>query len=261
MEKKVYKKSILDPNKFVAIIGYLVITFLLSSLVIIFLGFIIAKANNLSNSILNETLTATDLSKYPLEYIKANSLAQGYGNLIGYMLATIFVSFYMRDDLITDFRDLMNRKKYHSLYIPFSAISFCLLVLAVDFLVAKFVPVSDNQSTIESIINYGGAFPMVIATVIFAPVVEELIYRKAIFYYGKRYGTAACYIFSIIFFTLPHMLSSDVSNIGVWLLQCVPYASSAAMLCFIYHKSNYNIYTAIAAHMLNNTIAVLFTLL
>ena len=130
-----------------------------------------------------------------------------------------------------------------------------LITLVVEAIIANFVEDSANQAVIEAILNNGGAIPMVLATVILAPVVEELIYRKAIFYYGNKYSVACSYIVSILLFTLPHMLSSDMSNMAMWLLQCVPYALSGGLLCIIYHKSNYNIYTVILVHMTNNLIA------
>lgn len=259
MEKKVYKKTIFDPNKLVAIVGYVIILFILSSIITIGLGIVMANMKNLDSKIVLETFTKTDLTEYSIEYVKVNAASQGYGNLIGYMLATAFVVFYMRDGVITDIKDLGKRKRFHAIYIPLVAIGFCILTIAIDIIIGNLVEASSNQATIEYILEYGGAFPMILATVVFAPIVEELIYRKAIFQYCERLGLVAAYLLSMVFFTLPHMLSSDTSNMGIWLLQCVPYASSALLLCLIYHKSKFNIYAAIAAHMLNNIIAVIFT--
>ena len=101
-----------------------------------------------------------------------------------------------------------------------------------------------------------GLVPMIISTIFLAPVIEELIFRKVIFHYTKKYSIVASYLISIILFTLPHMISSSISNFGVWALQCVPYMVCGGLLCLIYHKSGFNIYSSICAHMLNNALAV-----
>lgn len=249
------KKSIFSPNKIVAIIIYALIIFLIAGFITIFLAVVLGVFNDLDITMVMECISSEDMSLFEAPYVKVNALAQGWGNLLGYLLAFIGVVFFMRDDVVTDFKELGKRKGFHAIYILLCAIAFLVITMIVEVIVAQFVPDSTNQSVIEAILNNGGAFPMILATVLFAPIVEELVYRKAIFSLCNKYGVAACYLFSIIFFTLPHMLSSDMSNMGVWLLQCIPYAVSGGLLCLIYHKSNYNVYTVIAVHMINNLLA------
>lgn len=254
------KKSIFRPNKVAAIVIYALILFVVAGLITIFLGVILGSMRNLDTTRVIESFATTDLTEFELPYIEVNSIAQGWGNFIGYFLALAAAVFFMRDDVITDFKELGKRKKFYAVYLPVAAVLFVVITYAIDILVSFGVSSSTNQTTIEDIITHGGAVPMILATVLFAPVVEELIYRKAVFSLCKRYGTVACYLFSTIFFTLPHMLSSDMSNIGVWLLQCIPYAASGVLLCLVYHKSNYNVYAAIAAHMANNLLASILIL-
>lgn len=251
------KKTIFSPNKIVAIVIYVVMIMAAAGVITLILGVIIGKSRGLDTQILLESFTALDLTIYEEPYLRANAIAQGWGNLLGYLIATVGVVFYMRDDVVTDFKDLIgeNKKKY-AISIPIYAVCFLLITLAIDSLVALIgAEESTNQQTIENILSNGGMFPMLFATVFFAPVVEELIYRKAIFSLTKPYGNLTSYLLSIVLFTLPHMLSSDMSNFGMWLLQCVPYATAGGLLCYIYHKSNYNVYASIGAHMLNNLIA------
>ena len=235
---------------------YLVTLFIFSSVIALIIANILAKSWNLDKQILMKCISSSDFTNFDAPYIKANAISQGWGNFVGYAVALAFVIFFMRGFLKEDFNKLKEKKMYYLILIPVAAILFCGIALLIDFLVGLLVPSSNNQSTIEFIIKNGGAFPM-IASVLLAPILEELIYRKAIFTLCKPYGVIAGYILSIVFFVLPHMLSSDMSNIGVWLLQCIPYFVSAFMLAFIYHKSNNNIYASISAHMLNNIIAVI----
>ena len=113
------------------------------------------------------------------------------------------------------------------------------------------------SNTIVELLKSDGRIPMIISTVIFAPVVEEMIYRKAIFSISKDYSLPLAYTMSIVLFALPHMLSTS-SSVGTWFLQLIPYALCGGLLCMIYHLSGYNVYASIAAHMLNNILAVLF---
>ena len=255
------KKTILSPNKVVAIVIYIAVLFVIAGLITIVLGVFLGRMRNLDTQLVLESLTATDLTEYELPYIQVNALAQGWGNFLGYLLAFIAVVFFMRDDVVTDFRELGKQKKFFAMYIPLAAILFVVLTYIIDIIVGLGVDSSTNQTTIEAIITNGGAAPMIIATVLFAPIVEELIYRKAVFSLCKRYGLVACYLFSTLFFTLPHMISSDMSNIGVWLLQCIPYAASGVLLCLVYHKSKYNVYASIGAHLANNLLASILILI
>ena len=230
---------------------------LLAGFISIFIAIILAKKNNLNALEVIKSLSTTDLSGFEQPYLRVNAIAQGWGNLLGYLIATTGVVFYMRDDIAIDFKDLTgeNKKKY-ALTFPIFAVLFLVITLAIDSLISLIgAEQSTNQQVIENILSNGGMIPMLVATVLFAPVVEELIYRKAIFSLAKPYGNITCYILSICLFTLPHMISTEMTNIWMWILQCVPYATAGGLLCLIYHKSNYNIYSSIAAHVLNNLVA------
>lgn len=251
------KKTIFSPNKIVAIVIYILMIMVVAGVITIILGIMLGISRELDTQVIIQSFAVMDLTGFEEPYLRVNAIAQGWGNLLGYLIATAGVVFYMRDDVVTDFKDLIgeNKKKY-AISIPIYAICFLVITLVVDSLVSLIgVDQSANQQTIENILNNGGMVPMLFATIFLAPVVEEFIYRKAIFSLAKPYGNVTCYILSIALFTLPHMLSSDMSNIGMWLLQCIPYATAGGLLCYIYHKSNYNVYASIGAHLLNNLIA------
>ncbi len=255
------KKTIFSPNKGVATVIYILMLFLFAGFISIGIALFLGILNRLDTATVLESLSTTDLSSYEAPYLKVNAIAQGWGNFLGYFIALVGVAFFMRDDIVTDFNALKEKKNYLSIYIPVMAVFFVVVTYLIDFVIGFCVPSSANQSTIEIILSNGGMLPMILATVLLAPVVEELIYRKVIFSVFKKYSIVACYIISIILFTLPHMISTNMTNFGVWLLQCVPYASSGALLCFIYHKSDHNVYASIAAHMANNLLACILVLI
>lgn len=251
-----------------AIICYLLFFVVLSSFIIIILYSIAAKANGLDSSSLIEmsgiqfkTKEEIDLFySYGEDYVKAYALCNGWANFIGYFLSFLGVTISLIYFLKQDFIAFKNNFLKLSIYTLASAIIFYIVTLGVDYLVGNFVSDSQNQSTIVIILQNGGLLPMFFTTVIFAPVVEELIYRKVIFEYTRKINIVLSYLISIVLFSLPHMLSTNVDNIGIWLLQLLPYVTSASLLALIYHKSNYNIYTTIIIHILNNLIAILLVL-
>lgn len=254
--KPIYKKdNIFSPNKAYAVIGYVLMLFVLSSFLIYGISYIYANINNLSYSELIDSITKLD-NEYSYEIIKGNSIVQGWSNFIVYALAAFIVIFYLRDEIVTDFFDLRKRRRFHFWYIPVTTISFVVIAYLIDVFMANFVRDSANQETIVSILQNDGAIPMILASVLLAPLLEELIFRKCIFYYFKKYGIWLSYLISILLFTLPHMLSTT-NDIATWLLQCIPYSLCGFMLAFIYHKSNCNIYATIMAHMANNILAVI----
>lgn len=259
---------ILKPNPWAAILCYVIILFLVAGFITIFIAGFAANKYGVDIEELLEFISISDFTEEQFKsfvdnkpnLVRASAVAQGWGNCLGYLLATFLVVFFLRDSLKNDFNDLKEKRKFYLWYIPVTMVGAYVISVIVESLVGLVARDSANQFTIEMILKYGGLLPMIFATVLFAPVVEELIYRKSIFRLcndNSKKGIILSYALSIILFTLPHVLTSNKENIGIWLLQCVPYALSGFLLSLIYHKSNYNIYTSIAAHMFNNLVAVI----
>ena len=98
-------------------------------------------------------------------------------------------------------------------------------------------------------------------TEVATPLVEELIYRKAIFKLLDKKHIVLSYVVSTIVFVLPHMLSTPINNFGDWLLLCVPYFISAILLCLVYHLSKKNVYASWFVHMINNLVTFILILI
>ena len=163
----------------------------------------------------------------------------------------------MRHLIVNDSIKFKNNLLRNIILLPVSAVLFYIITIVVDsYIIGPLVGESTNQNTIVSIINGGGALPMFIAVVICAPLVEELIYRKAIFELFRNRSIIFCYIISTILFVLPHMISTNVI-ISKWVLLCVPYVVSAILLSFIYHISGENFYASWFVHLINNLLAFL----
>lgn len=253
--KPVYKDSIFSPNAKIATLGFILI---------FFVGGVIASYISCSIvSSLTKGISYNDLLQFSQNKFEgivtpqlenASSIMQGWANFTVYFICVLFVPFYLRDDLKKDLDLFKENKKFLLWYTPLCAVLFAILSLLASVLIEQIVEISNNQKTIETVMHFDGKYPMIICTVLFAPIVEELIYRKVIFRLFKDKSIVISYFVSIILFTLPHMLSAPDAK--SWLLQVIPYIFSAGLLCAIYHKSKFNIYTCIAAHMLNNIVAV-----
>ncbi len=256
MEK--VENPVFRPNKLVAILFYLFMTLLGSGLLIILIAVIYCMTHQLNFQELMELMASTEFEKdivnysaeIQLAYYKVNAL----GNMFGYLLMLFVIAFYMRNYLIEDTIAVKKKYRFFLWFLPVAAVVFYGLSLLVDFIIGNFVGVSENQMAIDGMISNGGAFAMFIAVVICAPIVEELIYRKAIFCLFEKQHIVIPYIVSILFFSLPHMLTTDFSDPGRWFLIAIPYLVCALLLALTYHLSHKNIYASWFVHMINNLV-------
>ncbi len=256
MEK--VENPVFKPNKLVAILFYLFMTLIGSALIIIVIAVIYCMIHSVNFQDLMSLMSSTEFDKVignyseevQLAYYKVNAL----GNMFGYLLMLVVIAFYMRNYLIEDTIAVKKNYRFYLWFLPVSAVVFYGISLLADWLIGNVVGVSENQQSIEGMISNGGAFAMFVAVVICAPIVEELIYRKAIFCIFEKQHIVISYIVSILLFSLPHMLTTDFSNPGKWFLIAIPYLISALLLAVTYHLSKKNIYATWFVHMVNNLV-------
>lgn len=248
------ERTFFSPSKLKAAIIYLIMLLIGSSLFGVIIGLIIASIKGIDPGLVAKTFIENNEVEEEVRVCHVEAL--GYANFITYLLSALGVMFYLRNYLVDDFNKIKEHKLKSALLITAFAIAFAGIAVLVDQLFSKVAGSSNNQNTIIDILSTSACVPMIIATVIFAPIVEELIYRKLIFECLRSYSLIPCYVLSIICFALPHMLS-PAASVGIWFLQLIPYMLLGGMLCFIYHINNHNVYASIAAHILNNLIAVI----
>ncbi len=252
--------SIKGPSKLMAVIVYLLAYALIGALFVLLATGIAGAINGAGFarciSLYANSAYTKNLAALTSNEISAYYTGNGIGNALTYLFMAFGVLFYMRDDFKNDFISIKEKPKFYSIYIPLTAILFAAIAVLLSILFSKITESSANQELIENILKYSGAIPMIISTVLLAPIVEEAIYRKCIFHYLNRYPVWVSYLVSTILFALPHMITTSTS-FGNWCLIALPYLIDGAMLAAIYHLSNKNIYASIAAHMLNNLIAVI----
>lgn len=253
-------RGFFSPSKLKPAIFYIILIFIGSLFISIIFALMIGKAKGLDTTLISNSYFSDIEVSDEINQVKL--VASCYGNFTSYGLALIAIIIWMRNDFIEDFKSLQENKKFFGFYIPIAAVLFAIIAIVLDLVFTKICGESNNQSSIIEMIHSNGAVPIVISTILFAPIVEEMIYRKAIFSVMKGYPVWIPYLTSSFLFALPHMLSTSISQVGfgIWILELVPYLACGALLCLVYHKGKFNIYASIAAHMLNNILAVIMAL-
>ena len=247
------ENPILKPNKIAAVIAYLFMTILGGTILLMLVSLIYCNIHNLDSSILIDIL-AGSREEYG-EYISANAIVSAIANMLNYIITLVLVAFFMRNYLVEDNLKFKDNKKYLLWYIPLTAIAFFLISFGVDALVSMSAGSSNNQNLIENMLINGGAGYIFIAVVICAPLVEELIFRKAIFSFLEKKPPIVAHVVSVVLFAVMHMLSTSFEDPGRWFLLLVPYLVSSILLCLIYEFSKRNVCASWFAHMLNNLLA------
>lgn len=258
---KWYHEPLFKPSVKKGLFSYLIIYFGVSSILMVFLTIIISIFDK--NHSFFEVLTILQMKEESLTNIQKPIYynINTYTNFLTYLVSFVVVGFFMRDSLVSDFISVKNKKLFYGLFAGISAVLFWGISILVSNIVANFVGESDNQNMIVGMITQGGAIPIFFAVVVFAPFVEELVYRKAIFKLLEKKHVLISYLVSTIVFVVPHMISTPIDNIGNWLLLCIPYFVSAILLCLIYHKSNKNFYVVWFVHMINNLFSFIVIML
>lgn len=134
--------------------------------------------------------------------------------------------------------------------------------------------VSENQAIIDKIMNsgIGNMLLMGLVTVILAPIVEEIVFRKCLFGIFKK-NTMLTVIISTLIFAGIHVIPACITILGNIIQNeatvidlylefiCIfGYLGQAFAISFVYYKSKQNIIPCILIHFTNNFIAFLTTI-
>lgn len=187
---------------------------------------------------------------------------QSWSNFITYVVLFILVVFFARGYFK---EDLKKFSKKNILIIVISAILFAALSQGMNHL-ASFLNqkitgssvTSENEVLIEKMILSGYKVPMFLSVALFAPVVEELVYRKALIELSQKLPKWAYYLIISFIFAILHMTSSFGIHFGVWIILFLVYFISSLLLILIYELTNKNIYSSIFVHMVNNIVSFIF---
>ena len=178
---------------------------------------------------------------------------------IGFMLI-IYVLYHK--SINKDIKDMkINYKSYIELTIKYYIIGLIIMYasnIIINLLFDK--AIANNEEMVRDLINKYPLY-MLFSVSIYAPFVEEIIFRKsikdAVLSYGNNHITKYLYIItSGLIFSLLHVLGSD--NI-IDYLYIIPYLSLGCIFALIYYKTD-NIFNTIIIHSLHNTVAIILYL-
>ena len=125
-----------------------------------------------------------------------------------------------------------------------------------NFILAEFSPVKEaiNENQVQTIITTSPILAMMLTT-IFAPINEEIIFRKSIQDFIKNKWLFI--IVSGLIFGYLHVSSSESLFDFLYI---IPYGALGGAFAYLLSKTN-NIYTTILMHMLHNGILTLISII
>ena len=171
-----------------------------------------------------------------------------------YVIMFILVFILFGNKLITDFKKLI---KNFSAYIEFDLPKYGLMILS--FLVVNLLCIiitknatSANQEAVESLPK----LVMFILAVIWAPIVEETVFRGCI----RRYIDTKVVFIILSAFVFGFMHATGEGSILEIFFTMLPYAALGGWLAYIYYKTN-NIANNIMIHAVWNLFAVIMSFL
>lgn len=184
-------------------------------------------------------------------------------SLTAYMLAEflskfapIILSIYIFrlsfKDGITKFKE--NYKKYLLIIvIGFIAIIVFNYIATLIYDLIGVTGTSENQTIIERALNLPIRPIIVITVLVFAPIIEEIIFRKFLikFLKTKISSPLVPYILSAVMFAIIHLdgTVADLAFLPVYLIL-------SSFITLGYKLSNDNIYVAMGIHFLNNLLSL-----
>lgn len=176
--------------------------------------------------------------------------------LITNIIFCIILFFVYKNEIKKDFKDFKtNYKEYISKYFKFYLIGVLLMGFS-NIILQKFtnMEISGNEEIVRQYIKIAPLY-MLFSSVIYAPYVEELIFRKSI-----RNIINKNWIFILLsgfIFGILHI--SDYTNIND-IIMGIPYIIIGIDFAYIYYKTN-NIFTTMTFHLCHNLLLFLFQIL
>lgn len=179
-----------------------------------------------------------------------------YVSLVSAVITFIAYLLFVKNVLVSDFLKLFTNKRYILIIlggVVLMYLSNILLTVLYDSL--GIVGTSENQELLEELI-ITNPLAMLLPVALLIPVIEEILFRGVLLeFFEKRLGIIVGAILSSTLFAFLHV--TDASS----LIFLPVYFTLGLILTIIYIKSGKNIMVSIAAHVVNNTLAVIAMLM
>lgn len=188
-------------------------------------------------------------------------LTAAQANLLIYALGVLYLLIAEFTYLRREFDPICDRVLYCALQI----VSCYLIMMAFNMLSSGVVSLAErlfgsdgsidnlNNDTIMDMASREGNITAAMA-VYLAPIVEEVLFRGAVFAGIREKNRTAAYVVSICLFGLYHVWGYAMSDPTYW-LYILQYVPAGFLLCRCYEKTN-SIWSSIFFHMLTNGVAL-----
>lgn len=172
------------------------------------------------------------------------------------LLYIIIIIYIYRKDLKEEIINFKNKfKEYIPKYLLVYLIGILLMVIS-NIIISRITSykLSGNESLIREYIKKYTLY-MFFSSVLYAPIIEELIFRKTI---KKLFNNKYLFIIlSGLIFGILHISNINDTN---EILFSIPYIIMGIDFAYIYHKTN-NIFTCITFHLCHNLVLFIIQLL
>ena len=199
--------------------------------------------------------------------IKIDSLSQSvkiWYNFFCDIVFIIIVFMIYKDDYIKNIKDYFKSFGDH-FEEAFKYYIIGLVIMLVSNLIIGFCFKGANANNEEAVRNLINLYPlyMLFSVAIYAPFIEETIFRKSIkniiLSFGDNKITKYTYIIiSGFIFAIMHIVGMATSLLDY--LYIVPYMALGSVFAALYYKTD-NIFSSISMHALHNTVAVILYIL
>lgn len=172
------------------------------------------------------------------------------------LFVTIILGLIYKNYLIEKFHDFKhNFLKYFDMGLKYWLIGLSFMYLS-NSLLAIFSPVKEaiNESNVQSLIT-ASPFLAMLLTTIFAPINEEIIFRKSIQDCLKNKWVFI--VVSGLIFGYLHVLGSESLYDFLYI---IPYGSLGATFAYLLSKTD-NIYVTILMHLIHNGLLTIISIL
>ncbi len=184
-------------------------------------------------------------------YFTSGKFLAAVMQLSSYLPLVIFIGIVLWKDLFEDLKKLKSElaRNIIIIIVTFGVMMGVSLILSMVYTILGIEGSSANESTLELMMAGEGKWYLLIAVVIFAPICEEIIFRKLIIdTCEKHFNLNPIIAICISSFVFAFIHVTDCASF-IFIFQ---YLGLAIPLCLAYHYSNNNIYVSIAVHMANN---------
>lgn len=181
-------------------------------------------------------------------------ISESMANFLVYTVGVVFMLLFLGKFLRREFDPFCDRPMFCISEVCGSYLAMLLLNMAINSLFLMILPESNpNNSAIKAMadLDFGTVTAMAVCL---APIVEEVIFRGAVFGLARKRSRALAYILSALLFSLYHVWGYAVEN-PIYFVYILQYLPVSLLLCRCYERTN-SLWTSIFFHMMVNAMSM-----